>query len=339
MAKSHAISADGLEYTFVLSDAMWHDGTPVTAADVAFTYNTGLKAAAGSNITSLISPISGLAGRRSTTTPRTRPGSRSSTTRRIKFVLDQPNAQILPTTVRGRLDRAEAPVRWACARGVRHAGHRDEPVHRLRPVQDDGVQRASSSSTSRRSTRYVNGSGFAGLPSGRQGLDPDLRGRERAADVHAGRRGRLPVLPPTVSGDQLKQLQAIQGMSAQKSLVGFNIFYSFNLLDPGSEQILDREFRQATVWALDRHTLVERRAGRRLQGAGHHESLDRPVGEQRGPGDVPPAGHREGQGAAGRSGLGSAADVVNVSGTTRPSWTRTSRSSRRCGRPSASKPS
>ena len=48
-------------------------------------------------------------------------------------------------------------------------------------------------------------------------------------------------------------------MSAQKSLVGFNIFYSFNLeaIPEAAEASIDTKFRQATVWALDRHTLVD----------------------------------------------------------------------------------
>ena len=39
LAESLDVSDDGLTYTFTLADAYWHDGTPVTAADVVFTYN------------------------------------------------------------------------------------------------------------------------------------------------------------------------------------------------------------------------------------------------------------------------------------------------------------
>ena len=39
LAKDLVVSPDGLTYTFTLADAYWHDGTPVTAADVVFTYN------------------------------------------------------------------------------------------------------------------------------------------------------------------------------------------------------------------------------------------------------------------------------------------------------------
>ena len=41
LASNMEVSADGLTYTFTLRDgAAWHDGTPVTADDVVFSYNT-----------------------------------------------------------------------------------------------------------------------------------------------------------------------------------------------------------------------------------------------------------------------------------------------------------
>jgi len=63
------------------------------------------------------------------------------------------------------------------------------------------------------------------------------------------------------TSDQLKQLSAIPGMTPQKALVGLNIFYSFNLGDdqqqPPNAVVKKKEFRQASVWALDRHTLCD----------------------------------------------------------------------------------
>jgi peptide/nickel transport system substrate-binding protein len=40
LAESFDVSEDGLTYTFVLKDAEWHDGQPVTADDIVFTVNT-----------------------------------------------------------------------------------------------------------------------------------------------------------------------------------------------------------------------------------------------------------------------------------------------------------
>lgn len=38
LAETWEVSDDGLEYTFHLRDALWHDGEPLTSADVKFTY-------------------------------------------------------------------------------------------------------------------------------------------------------------------------------------------------------------------------------------------------------------------------------------------------------------
>ena len=57
------------------------------------------------------------------------------------------------------------------------------------------------------------------------------------------------------TGDQLKSLDAIQGMHTQKSLVGFNIFFSFNLLAPTAPLLKDKRVRQERR-ALDRDTLI-----------------------------------------------------------------------------------
>ena len=172
----------------------------------------------------------------------------------IKFVLDQPNAQILPTTFAVVWISPKHPFDGHRPRPVRHAGHRDEPVHRLRPVQDDGVQREAVRQF-RGVRRVRERQRLPGLP---RADKISIRIYEDAntqlTSTQAGEVDFQYFRRP--SGDQLKQLQAIQGMSAQKSLVGFNIFYSFNLNDPGSEKILDPKFRQATVWALDRDTLV-----------------------------------------------------------------------------------
>jgi ABC-type transport system substrate-binding protein len=45
-------------------------------------------------------------------------------------------------------------------------------------------------------------------------------------------------------------------MNAQASTVGFNIFASFNLLNPSNPLLKDKRVRQALVWALDRDLLV-----------------------------------------------------------------------------------
>ncbi len=44
LATSWTVSPDGLEYTFTLrNDVVWHDGTPLTADDVVFTFEEGMR--------------------------------------------------------------------------------------------------------------------------------------------------------------------------------------------------------------------------------------------------------------------------------------------------------
>jgi ABC-type transport system substrate-binding protein len=58
------------------------------------------------------------------------------------------------------------------------------------------------------------------------------------------------------SGDKVTIINNIEGMHAQQSLVGFNIFFSVNLKSPSVELLKDKRVRQALVWALDRDLLV-----------------------------------------------------------------------------------
>ena len=55
LADSYEIAPDGVTYTFNLNkDAKWHDGTPLTAADVAFTVDAYLSTETGSSYTTQI---------------------------------------------------------------------------------------------------------------------------------------------------------------------------------------------------------------------------------------------------------------------------------------------
>lgn len=62
LAESWEVAPDGSSYTFKLrQNAKWHDGTPVTARDVAFTYTTALNPATGSKLTGRFALIKGAA--------------------------------------------------------------------------------------------------------------------------------------------------------------------------------------------------------------------------------------------------------------------------------------
>jgi peptide/nickel transport system substrate-binding protein len=62
LAESWKIAPDGSSYTFTLrKNAKWHDGQPVTAKDVAYTYTMAANAATGSKLTGRMSLIKGAA--------------------------------------------------------------------------------------------------------------------------------------------------------------------------------------------------------------------------------------------------------------------------------------
>ena len=87
-----------MEWTFKLAPGIkWHDGTPLTAKDVAFTYNTSLKAKAGSNTIGVATPFKGSKAVIDDNSQNCE-GIVVVDDQTIKFILDKPNAQILPTS-------------------------------------------------------------------------------------------------------------------------------------------------------------------------------------------------------------------------------------------------
>ena len=94
MAESHDVSSDGKTWTFHLRKGnKWHDGQPVTAADVAFTFNTLLKAKAGSSRSGVL-PVEGAADVIADNS-KDASGIQVVDDNTIKFVLTGPNNAIL----------------------------------------------------------------------------------------------------------------------------------------------------------------------------------------------------------------------------------------------------
>ena len=259
MAKSHSVSADGREYTFSLvPGATWHDGRPVTAADVAFTYNSALKATAGSTIQSLVAPIQ---GSQAVINDNSRDASGIAVIDdlTIRFVLDQPAAQILPTAFGAIFITPKHPFDGVARKDYEKQTIATDVFIGSGPMRMTRVTNRALVDLDARDD-YVNGSGWQGRPGADRvsirihGDDTTLLAAARAGEVDFAY-----VRNP--SGGRLKQLRAIPGMSAQQSLVGFNVFYSFFLGDgtdePPNPVVKRKEFRQATVWALDLPLLVK----------------------------------------------------------------------------------
>lgn len=256
LASNHTVSEDGKTYTFTIVDgATWHDGKPVTAADVAFTYNTALKSIAGSNIGGRLLPIVGAQAAFDDTTGATdATGIRVVDDHTLEIELVEPNAQFLPVLV--------ANTRIAPKHvydGIPIAEYPDQPASTTMFIGSGPYKMTAF--TPKESVNlephpgYVNGSGYSGVPAA-PGVVIRIYNDEEAQilSTQSGEVDFNYVRKP--SGDKLELLSSIEGMNAQKSLVGFNIFASFNLLDPSNPLLKDKRVRQALVWALDRDVLV-----------------------------------------------------------------------------------
>lgn len=94
MAERFEVSEDGKTYTFFLKAGnKWHDGEPVTADDVAFTFNTLLKEKAGSTRAGIL-PVEGADDVKADNT-KDASGIQVVDPTTLKFVLTAPNNAIL----------------------------------------------------------------------------------------------------------------------------------------------------------------------------------------------------------------------------------------------------
>jgi peptide/nickel transport system substrate-binding protein len=96
LAASWTVSDDGRTYVFTLQDAAaWHDGTPVTADDVVFTFRTILAPAVNSIWASRFGQIEGAAAYRAGESDEL-PGVVAVDERTVRFELTAPLAAFLP---------------------------------------------------------------------------------------------------------------------------------------------------------------------------------------------------------------------------------------------------
>ncbi len=101
LAESWDIAPDGSSYTFHLrTDAKWHDGQPVTANDVAFTYTMGLHPDTTSNLAGQWAAIKGAADFTARKTESV-PGIVVLDDHTIRFDMETPNGIFMIQTVPG----------------------------------------------------------------------------------------------------------------------------------------------------------------------------------------------------------------------------------------------
>ena len=254
-AESHEVSPDGLEYTFKIKQGIkFHDGTPLTAADVAFTWNTCLKTAAGSNSIAYVKPVKGSQAVIDDNS-KDAEGIVVVDDQTIKLILDQPNAGFMAKSV-GVIFIAPKHA----YDGTPLEGYKDLPIntklfigtgpYKMTEYRDKEFVRFEAYDD------FVSGDGFAGRPAAdKVSVVIYTEDNAQLVSTEAGDVDFQYFRRP--SGDKLARLKGLAGMHTQESLVGLNIFYSFNLESPSNELIKDKRFRQAMVWALDRQLLVD----------------------------------------------------------------------------------
>ena len=206
-AESHEVSADGLEYTFKLKSGIkFHDGTPLTAADVAFTWNTCLKLKAGSNSVAYVQPVVGSQAVIDDNS-KDAEGIVVVDDQTIKFILDQPNAEFMAKSV-GVIFIAP-----------KHA-YDGTPLEEYKDLEINTklfIGSGPYKMTEFKAKEFVNFEAYddfvremasQAAPRPTRSRSVIYRG-QRAAPVHPGRRGRLPILPTPVR----RQARAAPGRS------------------------------------------------------------------------------------------------------------------------------
>ena len=195
LATSYDVSADGKTYTFHLVEgATWHDGKPVTAADVAFTYNTGLKVDGRLEHRRTPRADQGLRRGRRRRDPRLPRASGSSTTSRSRST----STSRMPRSCR-TCSRSSASRRSTRSTAWRSRTTPTQPISQELFIGSGPYKmtefKAKEFVNFEAHAGYKNGTGYSGPPAADEGLDPDLRRRRRADPVDAGRRGRLQLRP------------------------------------------------------------------------------------------------------------------------------------------------
>ncbi|HUG61395.1 MAG TPA: ABC transporter substrate-binding protein [Methylomirabilota bacterium] len=95
LAERYEVNADASEFTFYLrQNVTWHDGTPFTARDVIFTYQTAMIEAVGASQYNRLSQIQGAAAFRAGESDEV-PGLQMPDDYTVKIVLEQPNIAFL----------------------------------------------------------------------------------------------------------------------------------------------------------------------------------------------------------------------------------------------------
>jgi peptide/nickel transport system substrate-binding protein len=235
LAESWAYSEDGLTLTFTLRQGvMWHDGAPLTADDVAFTY--GLMQAEA-----FPGPVELRQLWQSVTIA-------VIDDQTIQFTLTQPYAPFIEATTRGILPAhllAEVDVADLAAADFNRAPVGSGPFM-VQPGQawaDSGRLRLTPNPAYWRQGTQLSDLEFRFFATA-----DDLLAAFRAGEVHAAHD-----LPPMLT----PELLAAEGTRLFTSVAPRYTALFFNLSETGAPAVRTREVRQALAYGLDRQGLVD----------------------------------------------------------------------------------
>ncbi len=235
LAETWAYSEDGLTLTFTLREGLtWHDGQPVTARDVAFTY--GLMQAEGfpgpAHLQSLWQPVV----------------ITVIDERQIQFTLTQPYAPFIEATTRGisPAHLLEGTAVSELATTAFNAAPVGTGPFMVQPGQD--WQRTGRLRLTPNPAYWRQGTQLSDLEFRFFSSADDLLAAFRAGEVH-GANG----LPPTLT----PQVAAEAGTRLFTSVAPRYSSLLFNVGNNGAAALKAKEVRQALAYGLNRAALVD----------------------------------------------------------------------------------
>ena len=233
LATSWEVSEDGKDWTFTIrDDATWQDGTPVTAADVAFTFNYINE----NELLNLSAYTDGITGADVIDDTHVVVHTRAPKANMLRMVVP-----ILPEHIWSKIDGEAAA-----------SSYQNKP-----PVIGDGPFQIVEFKKGKYVRLVANETYWAGAPKVDEIIFQLYTNADTMAqDLKLGTIDGAVNVPPA----QFKQLgdtpgiETVQGTSWQFTEIGMNCYD-----DPdskGNPVLLDQQFRQAVNWAVDREKIV-----------------------------------------------------------------------------------
>ncbi len=240
LARDWQVSEDGLTVTFTLrQNAVWHDGAPVTSADVAFTY--GLLQGELPADAAVVAPPAGL----------------------LRLWQAVTITVIDPATISFTLPAPYSPFLEATTRGIL-------PAHLLSSVTTATLAAADFNRAPIGTGPFMVESGDW-TRTGRLRLRPNPVYWRGGVSLDAIEYRFYADMPAAIAAYEAGEIYAINHVSAAElpqvaALPGMRLFSApekrftqliFNLTDSGLSAVRELEVRQALAYGLDRHRLVD----------------------------------------------------------------------------------